>query len=240
MSETERGLLKDFWGPGMTVSPEHKKVRTDVPPAGGDTVLTKWRYSAFFNDSQPFLVGDAITDFLLAYHRLALTYAAERTAMTVTTKSVLETLCPGTGGGAMTPQDALGRVLAADPPPFALLRRPEAAGAGNIDVLIGESGQAEVLAELPTSGTAVRPGTGRADHEVLAVVPYRQLAERGFAAADDGAPLITRADARHRAVGRPVPVGERRGRGAADAAACRRAALPSPERAGGKPFDNDD
>ncbi|MFJ8827537.1 anthranilate synthase family protein [Streptomyces sp. NPDC102467] len=91
----------------------------------------------------------------------------------------------------MTQEAALDRVLAADPPPFALLYRPEAAGAGIIDVLIGESAHAETLAELPTSGTAARAGTGRAEHEVLAVVPYRQLAERGFAAADDGAPLIT-------------------------------------------------
>jgi hypothetical protein len=32
----------------MTVSPEHKKVRTEVAHAEGDTVLTKWRCSAFF------------------------------------------------------------------------------------------------------------------------------------------------------------------------------------------------
>ncbi|MFJ8827538.1 isochorismatase family protein [Streptomyces sp. NPDC102467] len=134
MSQTDRGLLKDFWGPGMSVSPEHKKVCAEVAPAEGDTVLTKWRYSAFFrtelleqmresgrdqlivcgvyahvgvlmttadaftNDIQPFLVGDAIADFSLEYHRLALTYAAERTAMTVTTKSVLETLTPAREG----------------------------------------------------------------------------------------------------------------------------------------------
>jgi len=91
----------------------------------------------------------------------------------------------------MTRETALDRVLAADPPPFALLYRPEVAGAGGVDVLIGESAEAEALAELPTSGTAARAGTGRAEHEVLAVVPYRQLAERGFAAVDDGAPLIT-------------------------------------------------
>jgi phenazine biosynthesis protein phzE len=91
----------------------------------------------------------------------------------------------------MTRESALERVLAADPPPFALLYRPEAAGAGSVDVLIGASAEAVALAELPTSGTAARAGTGRAEHEVLAVVPYRQLAERGFAAVDDGAPLIT-------------------------------------------------
>ncbi|AIR99407.1 isochorismatase family protein [Streptomyces glaucescens] len=48
MSRQERGLLKDFWGPGMTPSPEHREVVDPVAPADGDWKLTKWRYSAFF------------------------------------------------------------------------------------------------------------------------------------------------------------------------------------------------
>lgn len=128
MTEEQRGLLKDFWGPGMTVSPEHKQVVEPIQPTEGDLVLTKWRYSAFHRtellefmreqgrdqlivcgvyahvgvlmttcdaftfDIQPFLVGDAIADFSLEYHRSALQYAAERCAMAVTTKTVLTEL----------------------------------------------------------------------------------------------------------------------------------------------------
>jgi bifunctional isochorismate lyase/aryl carrier protein len=43
----ERGLQSDFWGPGMTSSPEHRGIVTALAPEPGDTVLTKWRYSAF-------------------------------------------------------------------------------------------------------------------------------------------------------------------------------------------------
>ncbi len=47
---------------------------------------------AFSMDIQPFLVADAIADFSPAYHRLALEYAAERCAATVSTRSLLEML----------------------------------------------------------------------------------------------------------------------------------------------------
>ncbi|MER5861967.1 isochorismatase family protein [Kitasatospora sp. NPDC002040] len=128
MTVEQRGLLADFWGPGMTPSPEDKQVVDPIGPTEGDLVLTKWRYSAFHrtqllesmreqgrdqlivcgvyahvgvlattldaytHDIQPFLVGDAIADFTLEYHRMALKYAAERCAMAVTTKTVLTDL----------------------------------------------------------------------------------------------------------------------------------------------------
>lgn len=47
MTERQRGLLKDFWGPGMTPSPEDRQVVNEVAPTEADWVLTKWRYSAF-------------------------------------------------------------------------------------------------------------------------------------------------------------------------------------------------
>lgn len=47
MSEQDRGLLRDFWGPGMTVSPEQREVVDGLAPRPGDQVYTKWRYSAF-------------------------------------------------------------------------------------------------------------------------------------------------------------------------------------------------
>src|SRR4051812_46012942 len=48
MTDQQRGLLKDFWGPGMTVDPDDREVIPQLSPAPADWVLTKWRYSAFF------------------------------------------------------------------------------------------------------------------------------------------------------------------------------------------------
>lgn len=78
--------------------------------------------------------------------------------------------------------DLLARALAGAEPAFALLHRPESAP-GRIDVLTGTCTESARLADLPTDGTG--PG-----HQVLAVIPYRQIAERGFAAPDDGTPLL--------------------------------------------------
>lgn len=49
MSEEQRGLLKDFWGPGMKASPTDREVVDALTPKPSDWLLTKWRYSAFFN-----------------------------------------------------------------------------------------------------------------------------------------------------------------------------------------------
>ncbi|MEV6398851.1 isochorismatase family protein [Streptomyces sp. NPDC051907] len=48
MSERERGLLKDFWGPGMRAAPQDRQVVPELAPAAGDWLLVKRRYSAFF------------------------------------------------------------------------------------------------------------------------------------------------------------------------------------------------
>ena len=62
-------------------------------------------------------------------------------------------------------------------PPFALLRRE---GSGALELLRGELSEHEVLADLP-----------RGDGPQLALVPYRQLRERGDECHDDGAPLLS-------------------------------------------------
>ena len=45
----DRALLNDFWGPGLTAPEQHDRqpVIDALAPKAGDTVLTKWRYSAF-------------------------------------------------------------------------------------------------------------------------------------------------------------------------------------------------
>ncbi|MEU8761309.1 anthranilate synthase family protein [Streptomyces sp. NPDC048659] len=88
-----------------------------------------------------------------------------------------------------TPFDPLAAVLAADPPPYALLHRPESAGDGTVDVLLGRISTPRTLADLPLPEGAPEPGDGPR-HELLTLVPYRQITERGFAAPDDGEPLI--------------------------------------------------
>ncbi|MFD0689933.1 isochorismatase family protein [Actinomadura fibrosa] len=47
MTPRERGLLHDFWGPGMSGDPADTAIVDGLEPEPGDTVLTKWRYSAF-------------------------------------------------------------------------------------------------------------------------------------------------------------------------------------------------
>ncbi|KPI00184.1 Isochorismatase [Actinobacteria bacterium OK074] len=46
-SAAERGLQLDFWGPGAADDPVVLGMPDAVAPAPGDTVLTKWKYSAF-------------------------------------------------------------------------------------------------------------------------------------------------------------------------------------------------
>ncbi|MEU7580034.1 anthranilate synthase family protein [Streptomyces sp. NPDC041068] len=99
--------------------------------------------------------------------------------------------------------DLLDRVLAGRPGAFALLHRPQAAGADVLDVLVGDVSEPATLADIPlptedlptedvpTEDLApedlAAPGPR---HEVLTLIPYRQIGERGFEVPDDGAPLL--------------------------------------------------
>lgn len=124
----DRALLQDFWGPGLDDDPAQTKVVDEIAPGENDTVLTKWRYSAFkrtnlmgimheqgrdqliicgiyahigclltandafMQDVQPFFVGDAVADFSLEHHKMAMTYAAERCAVTTSTVLLIDEL----------------------------------------------------------------------------------------------------------------------------------------------------
>lgn len=69
--------------------------------------------------------------------------------------------------------------LTASTAPFALIARD----AHTVEVLTGDVVDVELLADIPLHDA---DGTPR---EVLALVPYRQVRERGFVCHDDGAPL---------------------------------------------------
>ncbi|GGM57846.1 phenazine-specific anthranilate synthase component I [Micromonospora sonchi] len=81
----------------------------------------------------------------------------------------------------MTPLIDLLTTLAtgADPGPFALIRRD---GGDHLDLFTGPVHTVDQLADIPLPVGSSGPTT-------LALVPYRQLAERGFACVDDGVPL---------------------------------------------------
>ncbi|MFT2014271.1 isochorismatase family protein [Streptomyces sp. 796.1] len=46
-SPAERGLQQDFWGPGLPDDEHAKAIAGPVAPGPDDTVITKWKYSAF-------------------------------------------------------------------------------------------------------------------------------------------------------------------------------------------------
>jgi len=51
MTRAQRGLLLDFWGPGMGADRRSREIVPELRPAPGELVLTKWRYSAFSRTS---------------------------------------------------------------------------------------------------------------------------------------------------------------------------------------------
>ncbi|MEE1942463.1 anthranilate synthase family protein [Streptomyces sp. TRM 70361] len=92
---------------------------------------------------------------------------------------------PNTRSAPGTPQAAavLERLLADDCPPFALLlRRTPGRNAGTADdtveVLVGPVTGVDLLADIPLG-----------ERPTLALVPFRQIRERGFEVTDDGTPL---------------------------------------------------
>ncbi|GJF27842.1 phenazine-specific anthranilate synthase component I [Kitasatospora sp. NE20-6] len=81
--------------------------------------------------------------------------------------------------------DLLDDVLTGTRSAYALLYRPESAGGDVLEVLLGEVGDVGRIGDIP-----VPEGDGGGRHQVLAVLPYRQIAERGYAVNDDREPLL--------------------------------------------------
>jgi 2-amino-4-deoxychorismate synthase len=89
-----------------------------------------------------------------------------------------------------TGHDLLRRVLAGEPAAYALLHRPESEAAGRLEILLGDLTQVDALDDLPIPEPPEGSGGIGGGHEVLALIPYRQIRERGYRAPDDGTPLL--------------------------------------------------
>lgn len=96
--------------------------------------------------------------------------------------------------------DSLLSSLLAEPErvgPFALIVRGDRTNEPMLEIYTGEALSCSRLDDIPL------PPTGRPGQSVIAVVPYRQLVERGYAVVDDGEPLrVIRIEREHR-----VPLG---------------------------------
>lgn len=83
----------------------------------------------------------------------------------------------------------LHNLLRPDAPPFALLHRPHSAGHQDVELLVGDITEVPDLSGLPLPSGPPRDGAGDR-HDLVVLVPYRQIAERGYAHRDDGTPLL--------------------------------------------------
>ncbi|WP_380170155.1 anthranilate synthase family protein [Kineococcus sp. DHX-1] len=85
-----------------------------------------------------------------------------------------------------TPDQSIADLLSPGAGPFALLRRldPRTGLPGPVELLRGPVEVVERLADVP-----LRPAAERVGRDALALVPFRQLRERGFEVHDDGTPL---------------------------------------------------
>jgi trans-2,3-dihydro-3-hydroxyanthranilic acid synthase len=65
MTAEQRGLLADFWGPGMRTADADRRVVDAVAPGEGDRVFVKWRYSAFHRSDLLAMLRDSGRDQLV-------------------------------------------------------------------------------------------------------------------------------------------------------------------------------
>ncbi|MDE9486776.1 isochorismatase family protein [Xenorhabdus bovienii] len=64
-SDADRGLLNDMWGAGLNKHPEQQSITDALAPEGDDTLLVKWRYSAFQRSDLEQLLKNSERDQLI-------------------------------------------------------------------------------------------------------------------------------------------------------------------------------
>ncbi|WP_162902300.1 isochorismatase family protein [Facilibium subflavum] len=65
MTTEKRGLLADLWGSGMYSTEEDRQIIDDLFPSHDDVVLTKWRYSAFYQSDFADMLSECQCDSLI-------------------------------------------------------------------------------------------------------------------------------------------------------------------------------
>ena len=65
LPRARRGLLYDFWGPGMPADPASREIIPELAPAPGDRLVTKHRYSALFGTDLAALLSAGGRDQLI-------------------------------------------------------------------------------------------------------------------------------------------------------------------------------
>ena len=99
-----------------------------------------------------------------------------------------------TDDGRRTGAAALNAVTSQEPPPFAILHRPQTNGT-ELEILLGSVFVLDEIDDL-TDLTA--------DSDVLVLLPYRQIRERGYPCIDDRSPLLAMSVTERDAVSRDV------------------------------------
>lgn len=79
--------------------------------------------------------------------------------------------------------------LVASGKPFALLYRPGSAVPDMVTLLTGPVHEVHALADIPLPAHPYGEASG-GSHDGLALIPFRQVAERGFQVRDDGLPIL--------------------------------------------------
>lgn len=91
--------------------------------------------------------------------------------------------------------DNLSAILLANPPPFAIIFRPET-NPDKVDIFIGDVVSCETLDNIPLGADDGRLNNG---HDVLVLIPYQQIRERHFDCVNDQTPLVAMKIQKHSA-----------------------------------------
>jgi len=189
MTDQQRGLLKDIWGPGMRSDPMDQKIVDELKPGISDHLLTKWRYSAFYrSDLRERILEEGRDQIVICgvyAHVGVLVTALEAFSYGI------RALCSrdnNSGDMSMNTTSFVNSLFEDTSKPFALLYRPEATGTDKLEIMKGDVHYKSLLADIPLQDENTDSVSG--SNDVFVLVPHKQITERGFDAVDDGSSVI--------------------------------------------------